>query len=346
MQGYPLNLSLTPADYDEEVFGILTDDDLYLDCKLLKPVGLPDDEILSIRVWVPRYPSTKTSVVSCARQEAAAGRPHPTSAHLVFDLRGTGQSEGIPMDTNFDLDLESIHAWAEERFGDIKLAFLGLPEAGGQVKLLPIRTGVTMEHYQYEAQPADPAAVESTPIIYLSTLGNFTRTDDAVCRSLAHAGYHVFAMDPLRYLLHAATVDPVKLTDLWHDFGVLYATLPGSPIVIGRPVAAGLALLCAVGLKETAGVISVGAAQVAFSFNHIFDNTSSHTFFLDRHIRKIAPRPVALVRLERHLLGGEEPELYALLNALGEPRRYEETKTLGPELLFELLSWVQSHEAM
>ena len=111
--------------YVEETFGILTDDDVYLDCVLVRPRGTTDANIKALRAWIPRYPLTKSSVITCARQEVLGAGIGSPVAHLVFDLRGTGQSEGQRDDHNFEMDLEGVRLWAAERFGDVNFGFLG-----------------------------------------------------------------------------------------------------------------------------------------------------------------------------------------------------------------------------
>ena len=118
---------MSTPPYVEENFGILTDDNLYLDAILVKPAHLTDDKLRVLRVWVPKYPLTKTSVITCARQEVKSYGPDGRIAHLVFDLRGTGDSDGVLGQHNFKLDLGAIAAWAEERFGKINFGFLGTP---------------------------------------------------------------------------------------------------------------------------------------------------------------------------------------------------------------------------
>ena len=71
--------------YVEEQFGILTDDDLYLDCVLVRPAEMEDENLRVLRVWVPKYPLTKSSLITCARQEVQAFGRQNKLAHLVFD---------------------------------------------------------------------------------------------------------------------------------------------------------------------------------------------------------------------------------------------------------------------
>jgi hypothetical protein len=324
----------SPRPYVEEAFGILTDDDLYLDCILVKPAVTPDTALQALRVWVPRYPLTKGSVLTCARQEVQAAGQEGRTAHLVFDLRGTGESEGQPGDRRFDLDLEAIRLWAGERFGAIGLAFLGRPYGQEQVDVRPIRPGVVMETYHYPASQARP------PVFYLATYGHFAESDEALCLALAEAGHEVFAIDPLRYLLHASAAEPLSVATLWADATAFVADLPGAPLVVGQPVAAGLGLLWTAGVDDIAGVVAIGHAQVAFKPAHIFANSNPHTFFLGRYVDRIAPRGAAFVKLTGHRLGGDDEEMAALYHTCAEPRRAVQTKALTPTLLLDLLNWL------
>ena len=104
---------MTELTYSEEAFGILRDDDLVLDCMLVRPSQATDADLKAIRVWVPRYPLTKASVITCARQEVDALGSQGNVAHLVFDLHGTGDSEGVASDHDFDADLRAVRLWAE-----------------------------------------------------------------------------------------------------------------------------------------------------------------------------------------------------------------------------------------
>ncbi|MFW6063135.1 MAG: hypothetical protein ACOC9V_03075 [Chloroflexota bacterium] len=326
-----------PERYVEETFGILTDDDLYLDCILVKSPQVDDEDVRALRVWVPRYPLTKSSVITCARQEAQAYGASGKVAHLVFDLRGTGESEGKVGDTNFDRDLHAVRLWARERFGKISLGLMGRPHGSEKVDVRPIRPGVVMETYHY--RPETPN--EQAPIFFLSTYGNFSKADEECCLALADAGYDVFGADPLRYLLHASAAERLEVRDLWRDFQLFSQGLPQAPVLIGRPVSAGLALMWLSGVETTPGAIAIGRAQIAFKPQHIFDGRAPHSFFLGRHVHRIAPRPVVLVREKKHPLGGNRDELAALYETCSQPRRLEETEQVTARLLLELLDWLK-----
>lgn len=331
--------------YAEEAFGVLTDDDVYLDCVLIKPAKLEDEDVRALRVWVPRYPLTKSSVVTCARREVEANGPDGAVAHLVFDLRGTGQSEGQAGDTNFEMDMEGIRLWAEERFGAISVTFLGKPMGTEQVDVRPIRPGVVMETYRYRPeQAAAKPAEERPPVVYLATYGKFGDGDDARCGALSEAGYEVFAMDPLRYLLHASAHGRLKASDLWQDLKALVGQMPGEPLLVGLPVSAGLALMWASGVESVIGVLAIGRTQLAFKPNHIFANDNPHKFFLGRYVHRIGPRPVSLVMHEGHALGGDQDELSAIYQTCSAPRRLKQVKEISPQFLLEELAWLQAPE--
>ncbi|VAW30735.1 hypothetical protein MNBD_CHLOROFLEXI01-1117 [hydrothermal vent metagenome] len=324
--------------FTEEPFGILTDDNLYLDCVLIKPVGVEDEAFRAIRVWVPKFPLTKSSVITCARQEVKSHGSKRKVAHLVFDLRGTGDSEGTMGDHDFKADLHAVAEWAKERFGRINFGFLGTPESeNGRVNLWPLRAGSVMESYHY---PAAGNLMPST-VLYLSTYGNFSRTDDALCSQLAKAGYHVYGLDPLRYLLHASTNHRLNPDDLAADLQILIQMLPSKPIIVAQPLAAGLGLLWASRVNKVAGVIAVGRAQAGLSPSHIFHNSNPYTYLLHRHVPDISPRPMALVMLKGNALGGDEDEMATLMQSSNLPNRLERVDRLAPKLLLELLTWTQ-----
>jgi hypothetical protein len=324
--------------YTEEPFGILTDDNLYLDCVLVKPIGVKDEALRAIRVWVPKFPLTKSSVITCARQEVRSHGSKRKVAHLVFDLRGTGDSEGGMGDYDFKSDLHAVAEWAKERFGQINFGFLGTPGSeNGRVHLWPLRVGSVMESYYY---PATGSLMPPT-VLYLSTYGNFSRTDAATCAQLAKAGYHVYGLDPLRYLLHASANHRLSPDDLAADLQILIQMLPSKPIVVAQPLAAGLGLMWASRVNKVAGVIAIGRAQAGLSPSHIFHNSNPYTYLLHRYVPEISPRPMALVMLKGNALGGDEDEMATLMQSSKLPNRLEQVDRLSPKLLLELLTWAQ-----
>lgn len=328
----------TEPDYDEEYFGILSDDDLYLDCILVKPRNLQDQHLKALRVWVPRYPLTKTSVIACARQEVQSYGADGQIAHLVFDLRGTGESEGSGED--FDIDLNSIKEWATERFGtNVNFGFLGAPTLSrhGRIHMLPLRPSVVMETYYYRGR-SNPQAT----LLYLATYGNFDKLDDARCTALAAQGYHVYGLDPLRYLLHASTAAPLTPTQLETDLNLILNLIEAQPYLIGLPISAGLALLWAALCPQIQGVMAIGRTQPAFQASHIFQNDQSHTYLLSRYISRIAPRPLTLIWQDGHPLGGDKQEMSQLIQAAAEPRRAERTTDISPQFLLNALTWQQN----
>lgn len=324
--------------YIEETFGILTDDDIYLDCVLVKPAGLTDDGLKVLRVWVPKFPLTKASLITGARQEVSSYGPDGKIAHLVFDLRGTGESEGTPGDKNYQMDLQGIRAWAEERFGQINFGFLGVPDGNGSVSIAPIRPGVAIEYYRYGPKLSSN---EAKPLVYMSTYGNFDRVDDALCTALSQSGYDVYALDPLRYLLQASVRGRLTAAEVYQDAQTFCQLLTGPALIIGQPISAGLALLWTTGVDQLKGVLAIGRAQAAFQSAHIFKNYNPHAYFLGRFVANLTPKPVVLVINESHPLGGDADELGALLETCREPRRLERTKEVSPTFLIKQLNWLQ-----
>ena len=327
--------------YTEEGFGILTDDELYLDCLLVKPAKLIDQDLNALRVWVPKYPLTKSSVITCARQEVTANGPDSKIAHLVFDLRSTGNSDGLPGDYKFQLDLLAIAEWTKERFGQVSFGFLGTPILeNGRVYMWPLRKGTVMESYYYH-----PSGTMLTPpcILYLSTYGNFNTMDDAHCSTLAKMGYTVYGIDPLRYLLHASSGKPLTPPDLWRDLNLLLQMLPSPPILVAQPLAAGLAIIWASKIQKVRGVVAIGCAQLGLKPSHIFHNHNPYTYLVNRYTAKISPRPFAIIQHQGHALGGDEDELATLYQSSKDPRRLERTDKITTQLLLDLIQWINHY---
>jgi hypothetical protein len=120
--------------------------------------------------------------------------------------------------------------------------------------------------------------------------------------------------------------------------------LPGKPIVIGRPLAAGLALLWATNISDVRGVIAIGLAQSGFNPAHIFQNSNPYNFMLSRLVNQIAPRPLALVYHTSHKLGGDESELKMLYKSSQEPHLLEKTERLSSNFLGRLIRWVEENQ--
>lgn len=321
--------------YLEEPFGILTDDNLYLDCILVKPPNLTDPNTRGLRVWVPKVPLSKASLIACARQEVTAQGADGQIAHLIFDLRGTGESDY--KDSNYEMDLRAIRAWTEERFGNIPVNFYGFPTIeNGRVYLLPVRPAVVIEHYVYSAigKPT------TKTILYLATYGNFTPADENLCMELAKAGYHVYAMDPLRYMLHASAVSRLSPEDLWADLRFFIPTLPGAPIILAQPIAAGLGIVWASGIEEVAGIIAIGRTQVGFRPAHIFKNENPHTFMAGRYARRISPRPLVLV-LDGRARREDADELATIYQMSAQPCKLERATKIDVEFLLKQLAWIE-----
>ena len=323
--------------YQEETFGILTDDELYLDCILYKPVNTPDDQLRGIRIWVPKYPLTKTSVMVCAQQEMIGSGANGKLAHLIFDLRGTGNSD--IKDDDFDIDLASIRAWAKERFGkSISIVFFGTPTiSSGRVDVTPVRSRVVIEQYVYNAKGMPSNKI----ILYLSAYGHFTKQDDKLCLDLSKAGYQVIGIDPLRYLLHASNVARLSPQDLWNDFNALCQSLTNQPILISQPIASGLGLMWMGGVEFAKGIVAIGRVQMGFKPKHIFKNDNPHTYFVSRYVNKISPRPVGLV-LDGRSKREDADELATLYQMSGLPRRLEKIRKVDAPFLLEMIQWVEN----
>ena len=336
------------SPYEEEAFGVLSSDDIYLDCILVRPKGLDDKEIEVLYVWVPRYPLTKTTLINCARHDISSDWRQGKAAHLVFDLRGTGDSDGQLGDRHFNRDFEGIQIWATERFGKIDIVFMGQPDGHGSAILLPIRPGVILEYYHYPVNPeADNRGNRShPPILYISTPGNFSMVDDELCQRLARAGYEVFAIDPLRYLLHASGKNRLKPADQWTDLNVFCKSIPEPPVLIGQPLGAGLALLWACGLEKIQGVIAIGKAQAAFDPWHIFENDNPHIYFINRYLYKLAPNPAVFVMIEDHELGGDPRQIAAFYATTSHPRLAEKVKEVSPRFLLKMLAWIEKEKVL
>jgi hypothetical protein len=332
--------AITP--YTEEAFGILTDDNLYLDCILVKPTNMSDKQLRMLRVWVPKYPLNKASTITCARQEVRSYGADGRIAHLVFDLRGTGDSDGVPGDQSFDLDLKAVRAWAEERFGRINFGFLGFPHSQrGRVYVWPLRQGTMMESYYYHP---GGTSVPPPSLLYLASYGNFTLQDDARCIALAKAGYSTYALDPLRYLLHASAERPLTSQDLIQDLKTLIQMLPSPPIIVARPLAAGLGLMWATENSVVKGIVAIGRAQSGLTASHIFQNRNPHDFNLSHYVSNIAPCPVVYVQHEGHPLGGTPDKLNALYEQSQEPRKLTAVSTLSPDFLLEQIDWIENNK--
>ncbi|MCL4871471.1 MAG: hypothetical protein KJ063_21125 [Anaerolineae bacterium] len=334
-------ITLDP-NYSEENFGILTDDDVYLDCLLLRPKNSQDQTIKALRVWVPRHPLAKSTLITCARQEINALGKDASVAHLLFDLRGTGESEGSPRDRNFAQDISGIKAWAQERFGNITVVFLGIPDSKvGRVNLSPLRPGVTVENYYYpatvvEGEPSHP------PIIYLSTFGHFGIVDDALCTALSRAGYPVYGLDPLRYLLHASSRERLTPPILWSDWRAFLRFIEEPAFVIAQPVSAGLAILLTANVDRIRGLIAIGRAQVAFRPWHIFSQDNPYAFMLARHVYNIAPRPALFVTVERGGRAEDAEELSILYQTASEPRKLVRVPQIDPSALLKMMVWLEN----
>jgi hypothetical protein len=329
-------------NYEQEDFGILTDDNLYLDAMLFKQVGVSDEEIKVLRVWVPKFPLTKTSVITCARQEIQSYPPNSGIAHLVFDLRGTGDSDSLLGNYDYLTDLRSVKAWAIERFGKINFGLLGFPSSeNGNVDMWPLRAGSMLETYHYFAKGEQ---VVPPTVLYLSSYGNFSHADEKRCMALAEEGYDVYGMDPYRYLLSASASQRLTPAMLYDDLRLLIQMLPVAPTIIAEPMAAGLGLLWAAGVREVKGVIAIGRAQSGLMPKHIFDHSETAVFDLRTLIGKISPRPTVIIHHDGNPMGGDKKRMEILFEHSQEPHRLESTEKISSGLLLNLLAWMETKQ--
>ncbi len=162
---------------------------------------------------------------------------------------------------------------------------------------------------------------------------------------MADAGYNVFGLDPLRYLLHANINARLTPEMLAKDMRELIQMLPNMPIIVGQPLAAGLALTWAAAVRRIRGVIAIGSAQAGLGLKHIFDLDNPMHLQLGRHISSIAPRPLALVVQRTRQRAIVEKELTSLYESSKEPKRLEKVDALDDELLLDLLHWLEQNQA-
>ena len=320
---------------EEEQFGILTDDGLALEATLVRPVGLVDGEVKVVQVWVPKYPLTRGSVLPAARREIIAlGKEH-RMVNLAFDLRGSGDSGGIPNDEGFQIDLNSAHEWARERFGqEITFRRLGFPDMGGANGLLtlPLRRGVLAELYRY-----DPPGPRKATVVYFSQYGNFGPEDDELCRSIASGGFTVYGGDAMRYLFLAA---PVTLDSLALDANEVVERLGQPFYLVGRAFSAGLALMMAIQAPSISGVVVTGPAQEGLMAPHLFDLSNPANFMLARHVRKLPPRP-AVFLWNRTEAGSISPErLKSIHDLAGKGCLWGVVAQIDGRVLINALEWL------
>ena len=225
-----------------------------------------------------------SSVLPAARREVMGAGSASTTANLVFDLRGTGESEGVPDAEGFAIDVHSAQEWAKERFGeDVRFRSLGFPELGHADHLvnLPLRPGVIAELYCY-----NPPKTPQGCVLYFSRYSDFSRQDDEICSALAAGGYTVYGGDLMRYLLLAA---PLTLDALLKDNQTLSTRLSQPLYVVARSHAAGPALLVAGHTPAISGVIVTGPAQEGMTNSFLFDRSNPSQWLLAQRFRCSPP---------------------------------------------------------
>lgn len=320
----------------EEHFGILTDDELALDATLVRPAGLVDSDVLTVQVWVPKHPLTRNSVLPAARRCALVVDEYPWTVNLTFDLRGTGQSDGMPSPEGFAIDLHSIDEWARERFGPkINIQHFGFPEMGGANRLItmPLRAGVMMEMYRYH--PSDGEGKAS--VLYFSHYNDFSRDDDAICREMADKGFIVYGVDLMRYLLLAGSIE---VDALWEDSAILASQLDPPLYVIGRAFAAGPALLMAAGTQAVRGVILTGPAQEGLAAKHLFSPQDASRLALTQQVQKFSPRPAIFLWNQAESDKLDPASLKAVHDAADDPRLWAVVKDVDTAILLNALGWL------
>ncbi|MBN1317700.1 MAG: hypothetical protein JXA42_19610 [Anaerolineales bacterium] len=327
------------SEITEEYFGILTDDGLALDATLLGQAGISDKEVKTIKVWVPKYPLTRSSVITAARRALNIWDKRGIVS-LVYDHRGTGESEGLPDVDGLKIDLNSILEWAKERFGSsIKVEYLGFPEMGAAAGLLtlPIRPGVIAEFYRY-----DPPGKRKGVVLYFSQYFMFDRDDDKLAMELATGGFTVYGGDLMRYLLLAAPLDPDVMAK---DTSTMIEPL-GKPLyIIARAMAAGPALMMATLVPKVDGVIVTGPAQEGFSSGYIFNRYNPANFLISRAIKNLAPRP-AVFLWNRSEAGEHSPDdLKNIHDQMEKPRLWGIIPKVSGSVMLNALNWlVQNKE--
>jgi len=327
------------ATVTEEHFGILTDDQLALEATLIRPAGLADEEVRAVQAWVPKYPLTRSSVLTAARAEVAAIGASSKLVNLAFDLRGSGESDGIPSDEGFEIDIHSAQEWARERFGpDVAFRALGFPDLGQADRLvaLPLRPGVLAEFYRYDTDD-----VSQGRVLYLSQYMDFSRADDALCRAMADADYTVYGGDMMRYLLPAA---PLTLESLWEDGQMLGMQIGRPYYLIARAFAAGPALAMAAGVRAVSGVIVTGPAQEGLEPPHLFSRDDVARLNLVDLVQQISPRPTVFL-WNRGEAGRVPPDgLKSVHEQAGKPSLWGPVPQLDASILLNALKWLATNQ--
>ena len=328
---------LDRSEISEETFGILTDDNLALEATLVSPAGLADEAVRAVQLWVPKYPLTRSSLLPAARVSTMAAGADRGMVNLTYDPRGAGESDGVPSKDGFEIDVNSIHEWAMERFGSgVELEVFGFADLGQADRLItmPLREGVFLELYRYS-----PKADERGSVLYFSRYTHFGREDDALCRAMADEGYLVYGGDLMRYLLLAGP--ELAVETLLEDIGAMIRHM-GRPLwVVGRAFAAGPTLLLAAANQAVDGVIVTGPAQEGLNLAHLFSRARPSQLALLRHAREYSPRP-AVFMWNLAAAGQLDPRgLKAFHDALDGPRLWALVPRVDRALLLNALGWLE-----
>jgi hypothetical protein len=320
----------------EETFGILTDDNLALEATLVRPADLKDDTVRTVQVWVPKYPLTRSSLLPAARASTMAAGADQGVVNLTYDPRGAGESDGVPSQQGFEIDVSSIGEWARERFGaQIELVVFGFADMGraNQLITMPLREGVFLEMYRYS-----PNGNGRGTVLYFSRYTHFGRDDDGLCRAMADEGYMVYGGDLMRYLLLAGP--EVALTTFLEDLGVMIRYAERPLFVVARAFAAGPALVLAAANKAIDGVVVAGPAQEGLTLAHLFSRERPSQLVLLRHTRDYAPRPGVFLWDTAAAPRLDAQGLRAIHDAMEGPRLWGTVPRVDAALLTNALRWL------
>jgi len=292
-------------------------------------------------VWVPKYPLTRSSVLPAARRSAMAVDENPWTVQVVFDLRGSGESDGTPSKEGFEIDLHSVSEWAHERFGlRAKVQFFGFPDMGGADRLItmPLRPGVMIELYRYNPR----VKPSKGSVLYFSQYFDFTRDDDVICRSLADKGFIVYGCDLMRYLLLAG---PLTMTEFMDDTRVLASQLESPLFLVARAFAAGPALAMAAGVASVRGVLVTGPAQQGLSSAQHFVQDNPAHLLLSLLIREMASRPAIFLWNVTESGKLDPNSLKIIHDAKADPKLWAVVKQVDGPVLLNALGWLINKSA-
>ena len=83
-----------------------------------------------------------------------------------------------------------------------------------------------------------------------------------------------------------------------------------------------------------------GVAEAARLEVDLIHPEGTPPFMLHRYVPSISPRPLSLVKISNHPLGGDDKELNALLDSSQEPHRLESIDKLTLKFFLSQLEWI------